>query len=179
MLNFPSNPYIVGDAISNPKRFFGRQELFHDINDFLQDNVQLILLYGQRRVGKSSVLKQIPNQINTDEFVFIHVDSQNIGKSRLPEILYKIALKIIEDIQTETLNHLAENIQTNIEIFSRNFLPEFYQQIGNKKLVLLWDEFDVLSEKDTGLDTDISDFHDYIIHLLKRDKKIFIIPVSR
>jgi DNA polymerase III delta prime subunit len=44
-------------------------------------------------------------------------------------------------------------------------------------LVLLWDEFDVLTERDTESDTDIKNFCDYILQLQKRDQKLFIIPV--
>lgn len=51
---FPPNPYQIGDPITDPNKFFGREPEFRRINDGLQNNEQLILLYGQRRIGKSS-----------------------------------------------------------------------------------------------------------------------------
>jgi len=181
---FPPNPYIIGGRITDTNRFFGREKFFNDINDYLKtDNVKLILLHGQRRIGKSSVIAQIPNKLGTDEFVFISFDFQDTVNSSHQKIIHSIAIGIIEKLETletneEILNHLAENILTNIEIFSREFLPTVYQQLGNKKLVLLWDEFDVLTERDTESDTDSKNFCDYILQLQKRDQKLFIIPVA-
>ena len=179
MVNFNRNPYIVGNAISDSNRFFGRQDLFGIINDSLKNNEQIILLHGQRRIGKSSVLKQIPKKLGTDEFVFVHSDFQHRGKLSNPEILRLIAIEIIEELETnqDFLHHLAEKIQTNIETFSRDFLPEVYQQLDNKKLVLLWDEFDVLTERDTELSTDSDNFYSYIRQLQEKDQKLFIIPI--
>ncbi|MTJ50146.1 ABC transporter substrate-binding protein [Dolichospermum sp. UHCC 0259] len=176
---FPPNPYTVGTPISDPERFFGREDLFGNINDSLQGNVQLILLYGQRRIGKSSILKQITKKLSTDEFVFVNFDFQHTETLATSEILRLIAIEIIEKLETnqELLHHLAENIQTNTEIFSREFLSAVHQQLGNKKLVLLWDEFDVLSERDSELDQDSKDFCDYIIKLLEKNNNLFIIPV--
>ncbi|MFN7852620.1 MAG: ABC transporter substrate-binding protein [Dolichospermum sp.] len=149
------------------------------IEDNLQQNVQLILLYGQRRIGKSSVLKQIPKKISINEFVFINFDFQQTEQLSTSEILRLIAIGIIEELCTnqEFLFHLAENIQTNIEIFSRDFLPEVYKQIGNKKLVFLWDEFDILSETNTESNSDTENFCAYITQLLERNTKLFIILV--
>jgi ABC-type branched-subunit amino acid transport system substrate-binding protein len=180
---FPPNPYIIGGRITDTNRFFGRENFFNDINYYLKtDNVKLILLHGQRRIGKSSVIAQIPGKLGTDEFVFISFDFQGTVNSSHQEIIHSIAIGIIEKLETletneEILTHLAENILTNIEIFSREFLPTVYQQLGNKKLVLLWDEFDVLTERDTKSDTDSNNFCDYILQLQKRDQKLFIIPV--
>jgi ABC-type branched-subunit amino acid transport system substrate-binding protein len=176
---FRPNPYIIGVPIRDPNKFFGREPEFSNINDSLQNNEQLILLYGQRRIGKSSVIAQIPKKLSTNEFVFISFDFHDKGNLSHQEILRSIAIGIIENLETnqQVLTHLAENIPTNIEIFSREFLPTVYQQLGNKKLVLLWDEFDVLTERDTELDTYSNNFCNYIIQLLEKDNKLVIIPI--
>ena len=188
-MRFPPNPYIVGKTIRDPNKFFGREHEFSDINDSLQNNEQLILLYGQRRIGKSSVIAQIPEKLSqklsTNDFVFISFDFSSLDFNdeenlSTQKILSLIAIGIIENLETnkQVLSHLAENIPTNIEIFSREFLPTVYQQLGNKKLVLLWDEFDVLTERDTELDTYSNNFCNYIIQLLQKDNKLFIIPIA-
>jgi len=186
---FPPNPYITGVPIRDPNKFFGRKHEFSDINDSLQNNEQLILLYGQRRIGKSSVIAQIPEKLSqklsTNEFVFISFDFNSLDFNdeenlSTQKILSLIAIGIIENLETnkQVLSHLAENIPTNIEIFSREFLPTVYQQLGNKKLVLLWDEFDVLSERDTESDTYSKKFCNYITQLQQKDNKLFIIPIA-
>jgi AAA+ ATPase superfamily predicted ATPase len=79
---FRPNPYIIGVPIRDPNKFFGREPEFSDINDSLQNNEQLILLYGQRRIGKSSVIAQIPKKLSqklsTNEFVFISFDFNSL-----------------------------------------------------------------------------------------------------
>jgi tetratricopeptide (TPR) repeat protein len=72
-----------------------------------------------------------------------------------------------------------ENIRTDINIFSKHFLPEIYKKLGDKKLALLFDEFDVVSEIETqnNSTSDSISFLNYIMQLLDKDKKICIIPV--
>jgi ABC-type branched-subunit amino acid transport system substrate-binding protein len=186
---FRPNPYIIGNPITDPNKFFGREPEFSRINDGLQNNEQLILLYGQRRIGKSSVIAQIPKKLSqklsTNDFVFISFDFSSLDFNdeenlSTQKILSLIAIEIIKKLETnqQVLTHLAENIPTNIEIFSREFLPTVYQQLGNKKLVLLWDEFDVLSERDTESDTYSKKFCNYITQLQQKDNKLFIIPIA-
>ncbi|MFN6534833.1 MAG: ATP-binding protein, partial [Nostoc sp. EkiNYC01] len=68
------NPYIVGRPVQMPDEFFGRAMLLRTIADSLQQNAQFILLHGQRRIGKSSVLRNIPLFVSQDEFVFVPCD---------------------------------------------------------------------------------------------------------
>jgi len=147
------NPYIVGSVIDEPDKFFGRQSVFDFIKDNLQQNTPLITLYGQRRIGKSSVLKQIPQQIpqkiSEDQFVFIDFDIQVfVGDNRkhpINEILHYLAQRIGEEIES-SLIPTAEDIEDDPTIFHEDFLTQIYNILGEKKLVLLLDEFDVLNE---------------------------------
>ena len=173
--------YIIGKPIIDPNKFIGREDIFSTINDNLEQ--PLILLYGQRRIGKSSVLNQIPNKVAGDNFVFIHCNFEDLGQSSTSEILDLIADKIIEKLQInqndELINHLIENIRTDINIFSKSFLPEIYKKLGDQKLALLFDEFDVVSEIETKVNSssDSISFLNYIMQLLDKDKKICVIPV--
>ncbi|AUB39628.1 ABC-type branched-chain amino acid transport system, periplasmic component [Nostoc flagelliforme CCNUN1] len=69
-------------------------------------------------------------------------------------------------------------LEKDINLFSEVFLPNVYQEIQDKKIVLLLDEFDVANK-------DISDINiveqqtlfPYLKSLLKEQDKLFIIPV--
>jgi tetratricopeptide (TPR) repeat protein len=172
------NPYIVGSAISDQNLFFGRERLFQFIEDNLKQGEQVILLHGQRRIGKSSVLFQIPNFVGQDEFAFVPFDLQN--KSRLPlsNILYSLAKKIVEHLKLDP-HQVRLPTETDLErepnIFSNVFLPEVYQALDGKKMVWLLDEFDVLSSYDPASSAET--FFPYLQSMLKQHEKLFILPV--
>ena len=65
------NPYVVGRPVDQ-QLLFGRETLFSSIKDDLEHNRNIILLHGQRRIGKSSVIRNIPSQLSDlNEFVFV------------------------------------------------------------------------------------------------------------
>ena len=58
------NPYIVGNPIKEQSGFFGRQDIFREVMQILrQPGSNAIVLYGQRRIGKTSVLLQLEKQL--------------------------------------------------------------------------------------------------------------------
>jgi tetratricopeptide (TPR) repeat protein len=172
------NPYIIGRPITEPELFFGRESLFQFINDNLMQSGRIILLYGQRRIGKSSVLSQIPQKVENDQFKFVIFDLQDKGQLSLSGVLHSLATEIIDYLELDedgiTPPSLGE-LETNSSIFSSQFLPELYQALGDKKLVLLLDEFDVLNNYDS--DSALEHFFPYLKSLVNQHKKLFIIPV--
>ncbi|MFN5956083.1 MAG: ABC transporter substrate-binding protein [Dolichospermum sp.] len=180
------NPYIIGSVIDKPDQFFGRQSLFEFIKDTLQQNTPLILLYGQRRIGKSSVLKQIPQKISysEDQFIFIDFDIQvfvgDNQKHPINQILHYLAKRIGEEIENSLTTipitiPTAEDIEDDPTIFHGDFLTQIYNILGEKKLVLLLDEFDVLSEANN--EDNVEFFRLIKDWLSKWPERLFIIPV--
>jgi transcriptional regulator with GAF, ATPase, and Fis domain len=51
------NPYIVGGPVREPEMCFGRSRLLMDILGVLHQNS--VLLHGERRIGKTTILRQI------------------------------------------------------------------------------------------------------------------------
>ncbi|MBD2487472.1 ABC transporter substrate-binding protein [Aulosira sp. FACHB-615] len=175
---FIANPYIIGIPIEEPEKFFGRKDLFAVIQDNLRQNVQLISLYGQRRIGKSSVLKQIPKNIDRDsqEFIFVNFDCQDATNCSIHELIHKIARAIVEKLKKDKEQidiPSEEKLKKDIKIFQNQFLFPVYRLLNNAKLILLLDEFDVLIEDETAYKEVIS----WIQSLLKHDKQLFIIVV--
>ncbi|MBW4678108.1 MAG: ABC transporter substrate-binding protein [Desmonostoc geniculatum HA4340-LM1] len=173
------NPYIIGRPIFEPEKFFGREELFQFIEDNLIRDVKFIFLHGQRRIGRSSVLQQIPHKIAQDKFVFVTFDLQEHSQSSLGEILHSLAEAIAENLELDSeIIRLPsqEEFKNNPDIFSHDFLPQIYHKLGNKNLVLLLDEFDVASG-DNSIINQGGSFFRYLQLLLKQQEKLFIIPV--
>ena len=169
------NPYIVGSAISDSKSFFGREKVLQFVEDNLKQGERVILLQGQRRIGKSSVLLQIPNFVESDQFVFIPFDLQNKGHLVLSKVLHTLSEKIINHLKLDATLPSEADLVANPSIFSQNFLPEIYRLLGEKNMVLMLDEFDVLNSYDPT--SSVQTFFPYLQTLLSQHEKLFIIPV--
>ncbi|NEO40987.1 MAG: ABC transporter substrate-binding protein [Moorea sp. SIOASIH] len=178
----PPNPYIIGSLIDDPDKFFGRESLFRFIEDNLRQRVKVILLHGQRRIGKSSVLEQIPNKVANDQFVFVNFDLHSYINKPLSRILYDLAQDISDqlvddfDLAPDYLTPPSEQeLVTDQAIFSNQFLPKVYRELNDKNLVLLLDEFDVLT--DHNIPSAEPNFFPYLADLIKQHKQLFVIAV--
>ncbi|NES71248.1 MAG: ATP-binding protein, partial [Okeania sp. SIO2D1] len=172
------NPYIIGRPIYEKDLFFGRDRLFNDIHANLNSGAKVILLQGQRRIGKSSVLHQIPNFLGGDKFVFVYFNLEDKASLTIAEVLEKLAIEIIINIQLTQDNikpPLKTDLEANYEIFSKIFLPQVFQNLGDKNLVLLLDEFDVLSNYNPA--SAVEKFFPYLKSLISNHQQLFIIPV--
>jgi len=172
------NPYIIGRPIDKKELFFGRDNLFNYIGANLNNRAQVILLKGQPRIGKSSVLFQIPNFVGGNRFVFVYFDLQDKASLTIAEVLEKLAIEIIRNFQLEQDNikpPLKTDLEANAEIFSEIFLPQVFQNLGEKNLVLLLDEFDILSNDNPASATE--DFLPYLQSIISSHQQLCIIPV--
>jgi len=140
----PYNPYIAGRPLSNPEDFFGRESIIRDVMQILrhpQDNA--VVLYGQRRIGKTSVLLQLVRRLRDGgEYTPIYFDLQGKSVKPLDEVLYELAqstaLAIGCPIPERNLFDAAG------VYFRQTFLPTVAKAAAPGGLVLLFDEFDVL-----------------------------------
>ncbi|MCP2730520.1 ABC transporter substrate-binding protein [Limnofasciculus baicalensis] len=172
------NPYIIGRPIDEPEQLFGRQSLFGFIEDNLRQNVKFILLHGQRRIGKSSVLKMIHHFVAKDEFFFVHFNLEDKSQSKLNEILAELATAIVEQLNIDTIQPPdSGELENKPLLYFSKFLSEVYQSLHGKNLVLLLDEFDVASQETFSIVEQGLGFFSYLEKLLRQEEKLFIIPV--
>jgi ABC-type branched-subunit amino acid transport system substrate-binding protein len=175
------NPYIIGRPIDEPQYFFGRESLFRFIEDNLNQNVKVILLHGQRRIGKSSVLRQISKFVGNSEFVFVVFDLQHHSQSSLVDILHDLAREILENpqiFQDGLRLPNREELEDDPYVFER-LLTAVCREIQNRKLVLLLDEFDVIDNENSN-NINIAqqgNFFKYLSEIIQRQNNLFIIPV--
>ncbi len=176
------NPYIIGRPIYEKDLFFGRQELFRFIEDNLNQRVQVILLHGQRRIGKSSVLAQIPNFVQLEQFVFVSLSLEGQSRKSLGDVLSDLAREIIDQLELKPEGLIAplptlekSLFKENPQAFADRFLPAIYQALGDKNLVFLIDEFDVLEDHHPDAASDR--FFPFLQSILHRHPKLYLIPV--
>lgn len=176
MRQFIRNPYLFGPPIDNQALFFGREELFRAIEDDLFKSIKIIILYGQRRIGKSSVLCQIPQVINLENFKFIPFSLEGKSTKSLAEILHDLARVILDNLRlSPELIPALSQLRADREMFTRIFLPAVYKKLGNKNLVLLLDEFDVINDRDDQ--PILEEFFGHLNSIIEQQPQLYIIPV--
>jgi tetratricopeptide (TPR) repeat protein len=145
------NPYIAGAPVVEPSMFFGRQDVF----DWIEQNLSgrfvnhILVIHGQRRVGKTSVLKQIPNHLPS-HFIHIFFDLQGRTHTSLDRFQWWLAREICRAVsqargQSIPIPDYELFVQDN-EYMAATFLPEVLSKLGESILLLTFDEFDSLSE---------------------------------
>lgn len=79
------NPYAVyaeGGVVGDPNMFFGRDEMIENVARAIRDSKsqsKCVVIYGQKRAGKSSILFHLKKKLELDENLLI-LDIGNIGK---------------------------------------------------------------------------------------------------
>jgi prenyltransferase beta subunit len=71
------NPYIFGFPIHNPKMFFGRESIIQRIRDDLHIATNAkrdLALIGERRIGKTSLLLNLPFYLKQDGHIVIYLN---------------------------------------------------------------------------------------------------------
>jgi len=167
------NPFYFGNEVYNDdfcNRISELQELKQDVN-----SGQNLLLYAPRRFGKTSLLKKLKQDLSTDlEYKIIFIDLFSI--SNIEEFIQKyfnLIVKTFESNQTKVIE-LFQNIlkiRPNINMtlssngdisYSLSLskkeqqqtledilnLPFIYAQKFNKKVVVIFDEFQEIEQLD-------------------------------
>ncbi|MEN8216001.1 MAG: SUMF1/EgtB/PvdO family nonheme iron enzyme [Pseudomonadota bacterium] len=144
------NPYIVGNPIKSTEMFFGREDDFKNIQNWIiNEGPHVILLIGGRRSGKTSILWQI-----------LGGRLRQAGEAVLCDF-HKIVprIKQDEDFPFEVGKAILEN--PNFQPFEADFMKEDNTSwtvrleqlvqnclalINGRKLIILCDEFEAIEE---------------------------------
>jgi HAMP domain-containing protein len=174
------NPYVAGTPLeAGSPLFFGREDLFHFIGENLnaahRNNMVLI---GQRRTGKSSLLKQLSLRLGED-FLPVYLDGQSITLDPgLPAFFSNIALEIGLTLQErgfpEQIPGIEEFNQRPAYTFEKVFMRRVRGAIQERHLVLLLDEFEELESATKRGNLDASIFG-FLRHLIQHEKQLSVI----
>ena len=144
------NPYSPGMPLRhNSQVFYGREDLFEFIRENTGSGSQrnVLILIGQRRTGKTSVLLQLDRHISKDQFP-IYVDCQSLGVSPgMPAFFHDLAWTVAESLAAKDLD-ISVPKPSDWQIdpagkFQREFIPEVQKLLPDKtKLLLVFDEFE-------------------------------------
>lgn len=175
----PPNPYIL-TPLTGTVGFYGRDAVMQFVRNTLTAPYQnVVVLYGQRRIGKTSVLYQLtlPDHAPTG-FQPVYFDLQGRAEHRLELVLYSLAREIARSLglPMPDRDRFAEE-----SYFQYGFLPEVYRALDGDRLLVLVDEFDVLGGEEVTPDAAYHKLFGYLQDLLIDEQRglAFVFVVGR
>ncbi len=171
------NPYIAGSPIKGSEMFFDREDVFEFVQQTLigQHRDNILVLYGQRRTGKTSILYQMHLRLDP-RYLCIFVDLHGLALEGINGFLWELANHIVRVLKRNYRLDLARPNHTAFQTDARSFFEdEFLGQVwsacGDHHLLLMFDEAILLQERvDAGkLEPDI---FAYLRHLMQHYEQL-------
>lgn len=176
------NPYIAGAPIAEQRMFFGREDIFRWIETSISGQYadHILVIHGQRRVGKTSVLKQLGNRL-PDRYIPVFFDLQGRTHTTLDRFLWWLAREIVRVLKQERGIEVSlpekDDFARDPEHFENRFLPDLKPVLAGRSLLLTFDEFDNLEESEVREDL-ARPLVDYLRRLMGREGLNFIFSIG-
>lgn len=172
-----ANPYIAGNPVGGSGAFVGRADVLRSVLRVLKNpNENAIVLFGQRRIGKTSVLQELERRLPQEgPYRPFYFDLQDKAALPLSHVLHELAQRLAQGIEVNTPLP-GEDLP---QCFRNEFIPLVLQQLPTAtSLVLLFDEFDVLDNP--GENKAGATFFPYLRDLLTLNARLqFIFVIGR
>ncbi len=177
---FIPNPYVVGTPLeAGSPLFFGRE----DVISFIQQNLEALhrnnlVLIGQRRTGKTSLLKQLPVRLG-DDYLPVYLDGQALGLDPgLPNFFLAMATEIAFAMEDRgfviELPEYEDFSASPSAAFERRFLARVREAIGQRHLLIMFDEFEELESAVERGNLEASIFG-FLRHLIQHSDNLSVI----
>jgi len=168
------SPYQVGAPVQG-ELFVGRQDILKKIEDNLAvaAGKNILVLRGQRRTGKTSVLYRLRDTFfknSQGRYLPVFASVQGLmGVKDESAFYWRLARQIADGLQR---NGLQITPPTLLDfqgdppgIFEFDFLPSVFHALGNSRLLLMLDEFDMIQQliEQKVLPKEVLDFIRYLM----------------
>jgi hypothetical protein len=151
-----ANPYIAGNPVTGDI-FVGREDILRRLEELWSGEGQKpsVVLYGHRRMGKSSILHNLGSSRFGPQTVIVDFNMQRVGLvERTGELLHNLALALY-DAQTLRISHTGDRLDEPREedfldhnpytAFDR-FLKRLDQVRDDHRFIVTVDEFELIEQ---------------------------------
>jgi len=148
----PRSPYVMGPPVRTEHMFYGRQAVF----DWIRDNVSgahqqnVLVLQGERRMGKTSILYQLANRPPSPQHICVFYSLELTMIKSLADVLYDLAAKMHEgmgDFGLPVPGPVQAEFEKDAQRSLQRFLDRVEEALGEHRLLIMIDEIDILIHK--------------------------------
>jgi len=141
------NPFIPGQPVDSPSLFFGRQEAIAWVGENLVKGRRLMVIFGASRVGKTSLLRQLPRYL-PDAYTVVRVEMLDEQVTQLDRLLWRLAHAISQQPSLRPGGKVPQPVWADFEGHTDYLLGSYWPQlraaIGQRDLILMLDDLDFL-----------------------------------
>ena len=147
-----ANPYVVGNPVMGDL-FVGREDKLLRLEELWMQSGQCasVILYGHRRMGKSSILKNLSNRFDSQTRI-IDFNMQLVGHVvNTGELLHNLALAIYDSLTTSQQNQLQEPEEDKFLRASpytpfRRWITKLDPIRNGQRFIITIDEFELIED---------------------------------
>ena len=140
------NPYVVGDPVEG-NLFVGREDILKELKEvwILSQHLQSVVIYGHRRMGKTSILLNVANSLGSQVKV-AYVNLLLVGDSPqgVGEVLMAISDKISDAVNIPPPAD-ADLLNLPYRTFER-YLKQVEANLSETGLIIALDEFEKIEK---------------------------------
>lgn len=144
-----ANPYIPGQPVDNPDLFFGRRELLVSIGEHLVKGRRVLLVASAPRMGKSSLLRQLPHHLPPD-LLTVCLDLREENARALDWLLWRLAVALSAALGGHLDRELPAPEWPDFEGRTGHlvgtFWPALREVLGERSVVVLLDDLHCLAD---------------------------------
>lgn len=160
-IKFTNNPFVTGQPVYGDN-FIDRHDILLKVEHFIQSKINYsFLVFGQRRIGKTSLLRHIDKTIaKSNSAIACYFNIQNVVGESVEKIIKEITDQVSADFRIKQVPEV-----TNAAKFGE-FLVNFAQST-NQTYILLFDEFDSVLNLENAKSAYIKNFYDFFYESIK------------
>lgn len=142
------SPYSL-EPLNREEELVGRSQLIETLfTNLAKDNVESYILFGQKRVGKTSIAKTVQNKLRNeiDDCYPIYVPVGALDKTDAARFVAELGEEIVFDLNGTDLGELGVDEPEFKSALAplRKFLRRLHRLKSETKIIIIIDEFDEL-----------------------------------
>ncbi|MFM9101860.1 MAG: AAA family ATPase, partial [Cyanobium sp.] len=153
------NPYVAGNPVKGGL-FVGREEILGQLEELWLKSGQVdsLVLYGHRRMGKSSILQNLPDRLDPATNWVVDFNLQSVSRVNTGSLLFDLATKMRDEASRHPEAQLPSSSSAEFSVpeetaFRANYQRAFSQWLdrldpcmNGRRFILAIDEYELLEQ---------------------------------